>query len=207
MNVRCVYIVVSVLVSVSLFGCMNPGERARLVKDADALRQQKNKLERDLADRDATIAELHQRVRHLRAFGPNRPADLFAPVEIEIVSRSGGADYDDVPGDDGVTVYVRPKDQSGDAVKVPGKITVQLLDNTILGEPRLLGVYIFDDADRLRQAWYGKMGTNHYTLKCPFSFGVRPSRNVDVKVEFVDYLTGRTLTAMTNVSVSFPENR
>ena len=75
-------------------------------------------------------------------------SDLFAPVRAEIVSRSGGGNYDGLPGDDGVTVYLRLLDAEGDAVKVPGRITVQLLDNERLGAPRLLGLYRFDDVDR-----------------------------------------------------------
>ncbi len=182
---------------------MQPGERARLVKDNDALRRRASTLSRELEQRDGTIAELHRRIRSLQAFGPESPADLFAPIRIEIVSRSGGANYDNQPGDDGVTVYLRPLDAFGDVVKAPGKITIQLLDNTDLAAPHLLGLYVFDDVERVARSWYGKVGTNHYTLKCPFSVGVRPPRSVSVNAEFVDYLTGATLTATKSVAVSY----
>ena len=189
--------------SVANLGCMSPGERARLVKENQALRVENEALEREVGRRDGTITLLHKQIGDLQGFGSNRPVDLFAPVRAEIVSRSGGADYDDTPGDDGVTVYLRLIDADGDAVKVPGRISVQLLDNSDLSSPKLLGLYRFDSVDQLRKAWYGQFGTQHYSLKCPFLYGVKPPRRIDVKVEFVDYLTGRTLTANTEVAVSY----
>ena len=186
-------------------GCGSPGERARLVKENQALRVEAETLERRIAQRDGTITLLHKQIRDLQGFGLDRPVDIFAPVKAEIVSRSGGADYDGEPGDDGVTVYLRLLDADGDAVKVPGRITVQLLNNTDLSSPRLLGVFQFDSVDRLRKAWYGKFGTQHYSLKCPFPYGDKPPRRVDVKVEFVDYLTGRTLAATKELAISYAE--
>ena len=195
----------SLLSTLVLFtaGCMSPGERARLVKENQALRVENEALERELGRRDGTIARLHQQIGDLQGFGADRPVDVFAPVRAEIVSRSGGADYDGVPGDDGVTVYLRLIDADGDAVKVPGRISVQLLDNSDLGSPKLLGLYRFDNVDQLRKAWYGQFGTQHYSLRCPFPYGVKPPRRIDVKAEFVDYLTGRTLAANSEVAVSY----
>jgi len=185
---------------------MSPGDRARLVQAKESLRRDKERLERTVAERNATIASLQEQVRRLEAFGPNRPADLFAPDKMEIASRSRGADYDDRPGDDGVTVYLRLRDTDGDIIKVPGAIAIQLLDNTSLDTPTLIGLYRFDDKASLRKSWYGKFGTGHYTLKCPFPPGRLPPRRVDVKAEFVDFLTGKTLTAVKEVNVSLPEH-
>lgn len=181
---------------------MSPGERARLTQENASVRQQKERLERTVGQRDGTIAALHQQIRRLEGFGPERPADLFAPVRLEIAKLSGGHDYDGRRGDDGVTVYLRPRDADGDVVKVPGRISVQLLDNTELDSPKVIAVCQLDDADGLREAWYGQFGTQHYTLKCPFPPGLKPPRRVDVKAEFVDYLTGATLTAVKEVTVS-----
>jgi len=183
--------------------CISPGERARLVKDNEALRREKERLERTVAQRDGTIATLHKQIDDLKRLGPDRPADLFAPVTIEIASLSGGADYDGQPGDDGITVYLRPRDADGDVVKVPGLIKVQLVDNTVLESPRVLRVYAFDDLNQVRKTWHGKFGTQHYTLRCPFPPGVElpKSRRLLVSASFVDILTGATFTA--NQEVAF----
>ncbi len=188
----------------SPLACQSPGEWARLVKENQALREDKGRLERSVSDRDGTISSLSRQVEHLKSFGANRPADAFAPVKVEIASLSGGADYDGQPGDDGVTLHLRPVDADGSVVKAPGKITIQLLDNSVLGSPRVVGVCVFDDVSQLRTMWYGLVGTNHYTIRCPFPPGASlpASRQLLVSVAFVDYLTGKTLTVDKQVRFS-----
>jgi len=189
-------------------GCETPGRRAELLKQNEALQRDKAALERAIARRDGTIASLRQQVRDLQAFDPDRPVNLFAPVKLEIASLSGGADYDHIPGDDGVTVYLRPLDADGHVVKAPGRIKIQLLDNTDLAAPRVLGVCLFEDLDELRRLWHGRFATNHFTLKCPFPSGVilPATRRVTVSAEFLDFLTGATLTAVKEVAISVPGN-
>ncbi len=188
-------------------GCRSPGDWARLRKDNEALQRDQQRLQDTIARRDALIAALSGQIETLEGFGPDQPAALFAPVKIEIAGLSGGADYDGQPGDDGVTVYLRPRDANGDVVKVPGRITIQLQDNTDSTSPRLLGGRVFDDPARLGKLWHGKFITQHYTLKCPFSAKTKlpTTRRVTVHAEFVDYLTGATLTAVKEVSISFPD--
>ncbi|MGD2111729.1 MAG: hypothetical protein PVI86_20330 [Phycisphaerae bacterium] len=189
-------------------GCDSPGRRARLLKENEALRRDNTRLARTIAMRDGTVAQLHQQVRDLQAFDPNRPVHLFAPVRVQIASLTGGADYDGRPGDDGVTVYLRPVDADGDAVKVPGRIKIQLLDNTDMGSPRVLGVYVFENPDELKKTWHGQFATNHFTLKCPFPDGVRlpATRRITITAAFLDFLTGRTLTAVEEVTVCVPDD-
>ena len=191
----------------ALSGCTSGAERGRILKDNDALRREKERLERTVAQRDATIASLQQQTMTLKSFGSDRKADLFAPVKLEIASLSGGAEYNDRPGDDGITVYLRPRDADGDVVKVPGRMKVQLVDNTDIGSPRVLGVYAFEDLNEVRKTWHGKFGTQHFTLKCPFPPGVQlpKTRRVLVSAEFLDLLSGATLTASKEVAFSVPE--
>jgi len=157
-------------------------------------------------ERDGRIAELERRADDLQRFDASQPADLFAPVKIEIASLSGGVDLDDAPGDDGVRVHLRPRDADGYIVKAPGRVTVQLTDLTDPNLPRLLGVCVVDDAEALRKSWYGRFGTNHFTVDCPFAADVTlpSSRSVVVHAEFTGYLTGRTLTAVKEVAISIP---
>ncbi len=178
-----------------------------LKKENDALRLSKQQLERRVAASDAAVANLTRQVAHLTEFNTDRPVDLFAPVTIEITGLSRGASYDGKPGDDGVTVYLRPKDSVGHVVKVPGRVTIQLIDNSDLANPIVLGPFVFDDPVELGNLWLERFSTRHFKLKCPFPPGtVLPrSRRITVSAEFVDFLTGRTLTAVKEVPVSFPD--
>jgi hypothetical protein len=186
---------------------MSNAEKTRLLKEIDALRQEKSRLERAVAQKDAAMSALSRQIEELKAFDPDWRPDAFAPVRLEIVSRSRGTDFDGLPGDDGVIVYLRPLDADGDAVKVPGRVKIQVLDNSILNAPRLLGVYEFKDAQELREAWHGRFATQHYTFKCPLPPGTAlpPNRYVTVTAEFVDFLTGTVLTAVKEIPVSFTE--
>lgn len=183
-------------------GCASAGQRARLAQDAESLRRDKERLERLVAQRDGAIARLEQQVENLKGFSESAPADLFAPASLEIARLSGGADYDGKPGDDGITIYLRPLDADGDVVKAPGRITVQLSDPTNAAAPRVIGAYVFDKPNELRKLWFGRFGTNHYRLQCPFPAGapLPTSRRVVAYVEMVDYLTGRPVTAVKELS-------
>jgi hypothetical protein len=188
----------------ALAGCTNQGVLVRTSQERDRLAAELEKSQRDIADRDARIRRLDDQITALTRMGPNRPADLFAPVKIEILSRSGGRDYDGLPGDDGVRVYLRPLDAAGHTVKVPGEITIRLQDNGDLAAARDLGVSVFNAPDALRGMWYGRFGTNHYTADCHFRPGARPgpSGRVLVIAEFRDFLTGRALSATKEVEVA-----
>ncbi len=132
--------------------------------------------------------------------------DAYIELNIEIASLSGGSDFNDKPGDDGVTIHLRPKDADGQVVKVPGRITIQLLDNTDMAAPKIIAVCKFEKPDSLRTLWMGILGTNHYTIRCPFPEGVAlpTSRKLLVGASFVDFLTGKTLTTSKEISFSPP---
>lgn len=192
--------------AVAIGGCTNQGTIVRLSQERDRLATELERAKRDIASRDARIRRLEDRINALTRMSSDRPVDLFAPVRIEILSRSGGWDYDNVPGDDGVRVYLRPIDADGHAVKAPGAITIRLQDNSDLSNPRDLGVSVFNAPDVLRSMWYGRFGTDHYTADCQFRPGVRPAPpgRVLVIAEFRDFLTGRALTATREVDVAPP---
>ncbi len=188
----------------TITGCASRGELARLSRDNTALLGTKGQLERTVAKRDGTISRLRQQIVELTRLSPERPVDLFAAVRLEIAGITGGADYDDRPGDDGINVHLDPRDADGDIVKEPGRIRVQLLDPSASPTPTLLGTCVLDTPEELGQAWHAWLGMNHYTLKCPFAEGVAlpTNRKVVVHAEFVSYLTGVTLSAVKEVEFS-----
>ncbi|UCG15176.1 MAG: hypothetical protein JSV19_07740 [Phycisphaerales bacterium] len=180
-----------------------------LAQQVDRVTLENTRLKRELADRDQTIDSLRRQVDELLDLGPGRLDHLFTIDRIELVRLTGGADYDGRPGDDGVTVYVRPVDVQGDPIKAAGEIRVQLLDVTQQGQPRELGLYVINDPGKLRAAWHSGIMTDHYTVKCGWQPGVPlpASREVTVRVTFLDWLTGREFTAQEMVRVSLVEGQ
>lgn len=187
-------------------GCLNNHRLAELTRENQSLREATLQAQREAKVCRQELIVSQQQLQQIEGLGPDRPADLFAPVSLEIASLSGGADYDGIPGDDGVTVHLRPKDADGQVVKVPGRITVQLLDNTDMDAPRVVAHCKYEDPEQLRRLWMGIFGTNHYTLRCPFEKGksLPETGRLLIGVSFVDFLTGRTLTTSKEVSFSLP---
>ena len=80
------------------------------------LRQRIGQLERDQVTLSEENTKLNQQVGVLQRLGTKRLELLNAPVRIEIERMSGGYDDDEVVGDDGVVVYLRPFDSVGDVI-------------------------------------------------------------------------------------------
>jgi len=169
-----------------------------------AMEQERARDQQSLADRDAIIASLRKRIESGSAFQGVGLGDLFTVHRIDIVSQTGGADFDGQPGDDGVIVYVRPVDAHGDFLKAAGQFTVQLLDLTQPGAPRELAVFVFGKRDELARAWYGGLLTNHYTFRCalPPRLSPPPPREIHVRVVMLDWLTGQDFTASKTVRLN-----
>ncbi len=188
---------------VPLGGCEHSTTKVELQKQVDDLRVTNDQLQREAEEHRASIEQLRTQVANLQSFKDPRGARLFEASGLEILSLSRGANYDDAPGDDGVTVHFRPLDNEGNVVTVGGQVVVQLVDSSVMGEPKVVGLLRISEPDELRAAWHSKFLTNHYTLKCRFSAKLPPSvRQIDVKVEFTDYLTGRSLHAERVVDIT-----
>jgi hypothetical protein len=193
-------------VLIAAVGCAPDPQLRVLRQKVDALEVENDRLETELLARGADIADLEAQVAKLLELGPARLEKLFVVDRIELVSRTGGADYDGQMGDDGVTVYLRPLDADGHVLKAAGEITIELLDTNDPGSPRSLGLYVHNDPEQLRRLWHGGFLTNHYTIKCPWDPAIGPpaNREVTIKATFYDFLTGRRCTATTEVEVALP---
>lgn len=181
--------------------CTADSRIAGLTRENQSLRENIQLLEQQNKVMSEELAASRQQVGTLSGLGEERPADLFAPVAIEIASLSGGTNMDNLPGDDGVTVHLRPVDADGQVVKVPGAIAIQLLDNSDFAHPRVIALCEVRASDEIRKTWMGILGTNHYTIRCPFPSGVAlpHSQKITVNASFTDFLTGRVLTTSKEV--------
>lgn len=153
----------------------------------------------ELAARQATIKEQQKRIDDLVGLPQPILERVFYPVRLEIDGLSGGEDYDGQPGDDGVTVYLKPLDKAGDIVKALGVIRIQLYDLANPPNRNLIGEYNFNDPE-----WHGKLWTYHYTLKCPWQHGPPEHSEVTIRAVFQDYLTGHVMSAQTTCTVRPP---
>jgi hypothetical protein len=151
----------------------------------------------------ATIDTLTEQLDTVRAIKSEDLAKIFHPVTLEIDRHSGGYDADGQPGDDGVVVYLRPRDAEGDVLKVAGEIRIQLYDLAAPPRENLIGEYVIP-VEQARELWHGKLLTNHYTIRCPWPHGPPRHSTITINATFIDYLTQRVLSAQRTCEVRLP---
>ncbi|MEI8189381.1 MAG: hypothetical protein WCI75_06665 [candidate division NC10 bacterium] len=191
-----------VLAGLLVMGCGTPVE-VQLRQEVAGLRENIKEKDNQLAAQTATIGELHKQLDVARSISEDDLKRIFYPERLIIDKLTGGADYDGKPGDDGVTVYIRPVDREGDGIKVAGDLRIQLYDLAAPPARNFIGEY-FIPVDQVGKLWHGKLLTNHYTIKCPWPHGPPEHSEVTVRDTFVDYLTKRVLSAQAPCKVTLP---
>ena len=160
-----------------------------------------------LAERNKAIqAELDVRdkqIRMLQALGPKRIEKLFPVVRIELGRYTGGVNIDKKAGDDGIRVYLHPIDADGSTIKAAGDVKIQLFDLAAKPKQNLVGAYEWK-VDKIGKQWAGGFLAHHYSLTCPWKSAPPKHNEITLRVEFTDYLTGRTFSAQKIVKVTLP---
>jgi hypothetical protein len=183
-------------------GCASQTERdlrLKVIKLEESLRDKDNRI----AAQQVTIDELGQQLAIARSISEDDLKRVFYPERLIVDRLSGGEDYDDKPGDDGVTVYLKPIDRDGDVIKVAGDLRIQLYDLAASPKNNLVGEY-FIPVDQIGKLWHGKLLTGHYTIKCPWPGPPPKHREITIRAVFVDYLTKRVVSAQDVCTVDLP---
>jgi hypothetical protein len=178
-----------------LLGCENSSKQPlwsqiqQLGKEKTDLKLQVKQLQKEneqLQGQVATLSSLEREVRLEALSGLER---------IEISKRSGLYDKDDDGKNESLIVYVQPFDDTGDTIKIVGKVIVQLWDLNRESNEAQIAEWQIEPA-QLKQYWAGTFMTNYYRLKFDVANMLTGSeKELTVKVTFTDYLTGRTLRA------------
>lgn len=189
-------------IAVTICGCITP-QAADLQLKLAARDKTIEQNESQLAAQRVTIEDLRTRLLKAQNLDPDRLNKIYFPVELKIASLSGGADYDGKPGDDGVTVYMQPLDRDGDVIKAAGDLRVQLFDLAAAPERQLVGE-ISVSADECGKLWYGKLMTQHFTVKCPWRASPPEHDEITIRATFADLLTGNVINAQTTCRVNTP---
>jgi len=188
-------------------GCNTvPAEKFQDTQRQLQLAQEKvQSLEKQLADQQQTNRHLQEQVAQQRRLPkPELMDELVTPVRIELANRSGGYDTDGQTGDDGLVLYVRPIDRDGHAIKAAGSIKATVLDPLCPPNRNVVAEYNFD-VPTTRKMWYGRLMTQHFTVRCPWPTGQIPIHDeLIAHVVFTDLLTGRVLTTEHSYKIKLP---
>ena len=159
------------------------------------LQPQKPDLEAQIAQLQAGNEQLQNQIKHLLDLGPEATLEYLVNVEkIVITGRSGLYDKDKDGKKEKLIVYVRPIDSEDDTIKAPGTVHVRVLDLDREPEQMLLKERVFGPGE-LKKLWVGSFLTGYYRLILNVDDKVVDEKELTVKADFTDYLTGRVHTA------------
>jgi hypothetical protein len=195
-------LVLTGLAAVLLPGCWSPpktAEQRELLTQRETIVRQND----EIARQKAKIDELTKQLTAARGITNEDLQKVFYPTKLVIDPLSGGYDIDGQPGDEGVVLYLQPVDAAGDVLKVAGEIRIQLYDLANPPAENMIAQYVIP-VDQARDLWYGKLMTNHYTIKCPWPSGPPKHPDITVHATFIDYLTKRVVSAQSVVKVNLP---
>jgi hypothetical protein len=168
---------------------------ANMLVEIDRLRTSNEELRKQLLQRDEQIVVLQK-------LGDKRLDRLYSVRRISLASGTGGANTDDKPGDDAVKVNVEPIDQHGSVLKAAGNAKVQVFDLAAPEGKNLLAECDYDPNAAARN-WVSGLFSSYYSFILPLP--VTPAHgDLTVRVEFTEYLTGKTFTAQDVIKVALP---
>jgi hypothetical protein len=188
-------------------GCNSvPGDKFQETqRDLQLAKERVRALELQLADEQQTARNLQDQIAHLRGFGKlEQMEELITAVRIELVAPSGGYNTDGQTGDDGLVLFVRPIDRDGHVIKCAGTLKVTILDPLSPPNRNVVAEYNYD-VPTTRKMWYGRLMTQHFTIRCPWPTGQIPLHNeLIAHVVFTDLQTGRVMTTEHAYKITLP---
>ena len=178
----------------SLAGCaVKTDEVLELQREKQELLGRLRQAEGTIAEQRETLKRKDEQISSLSELGPERLEVLFAVEKIELGRYTGGTNLDEKVGDDGVRVYMIPKDQAGRTVTAVGSVEIDVFD-LARKEESLLMSYSFTAA-KAKEHWQSSGLANHYSFTCPWKDKEPLGEEITIHVKFVDYLSGRSFTA------------
>ncbi len=208
-NVPANFFSLSVIASAMLIlslssGCANRADKLIACENRiTKLEQQNEQLTRELAKCHQQLQSQKRQIRSLQGFSADKLKYMIKLERIRFARLTGGYDSNHDGYDDGVVVYLQPVDTDGHIVKVAGSVSVRLF--SLCDKPEVIGQVTVPPSE-LQKHWSGTLWTNHYTIKCPFKT-LPPTNEVTVRVEFIEFLTGKTFIAQKRVTVKIPPKK
>ena len=128
---------------------------------------------------------------------PARLEAISAVSSIELTNRCGIYDKDsnDTGRKKTLVVYLRPIDDMGDCFKAAGAVKIELWNLNAKPAEALLSSWLIEP-EKLKKRWSGSLLTSYYKLQFDVSsiLGSK-EKELTLKAEFTDYLTGKILRA------------
>jgi hypothetical protein len=189
-------VVICVMVLAVGCGAKRRAREAAAVRPATASEETGMRSRMEQAEKEN--AQLKKQVETLGALpGGKRAEAVYKIQRIEIGNYTNIYKEEEDGNKEKLIVYVSPIDETGDSVKAAGEVKIQLWDLSKKENNALLGEWTVEP-NELKKMWYNSLISSKYRLSFDVSGVVKNykagSAELTVKVNFVDYLSGRTFS-------------
>jgi hypothetical protein len=145
---------------------------------------------------------LQQEVHALRGIpGGPHPTAAYPVKSLALGRGTGGHSSGSCAGDDGLEVFVEPRDPEGQAIKVPAALLVQAVEINSQGLKRPLSSWEVPP-DQLRKSWRSGLMSTGYSVVLPWK--VWPTTDKVRVIAQLRLADGRTFEADKDVTVRVP---
>lgn len=187
-----------------LTGCDAGGSEYRKVAAENVeLKAKINLLEKELTAVRQERAELKAQRDTLAKIEGSRVEAIPKVTRVDIGAYTGGYNLAGGKGHDSVKVYIIPFDAAGSAIKAPGSVTIKLFDLAAAKGQEQVGQCELSPPQLEKQWFSGAFTFYHYSVVCPLA-KIPEHRDITVRLEFVDYVTGKTFSAVKTVQIDTP---
>lgn len=198
------------LVGLALFGaacgCQGLGKQ-RVERELRARETDVRELREELERSEAYNHQLFQELRGVRGDGCPLPPGVdhsigLSPVRSLVLGRqTSGHSSGACAGDDGVQIHLEPRDPEGQAVKIGGSLTVQVLEINKEGLKKPISSWDIGP-DQLRKAWKNGLLSSGYVLNLPWK--IWPTTDKLRVVALFRPVDGRVFEAEKDITVRLP---
>lgn len=171
--------------------CQSAAQKEALTQQMEQLKQENEQLKARLAEKEQRLEQMTGRMQTLEGFPADRMQYFTSVDSIEFGRYTRAYDENKDEKDDGVVVYLIPKDKFHDVIKASGDVTVELWDLEAEESSRLINRWEFPLAE-LSNYWLSGPLTYHYKFQLPWPPAYTPHpANLTLKLTFQDAFTGR----------------
>jgi len=153
-------------------------------------------IQRENEQLKAENKQLKERLETLMGIDkPARTEAISTISSIELTNRCGiyekAKDSNETGKKKMLVVYLKTIDDMGDVIKSPGAVKIELWNLNAKPQEALLKSWQIEPKD-LRKNWSGSLLTSYYKLQFDVSSILgKKEKELTLKVEFTDYLTGK----------------
>ena len=184
------------LFAVVAAGCENASKKVVIEKENRRLLAENKQLTKNIEKLQAEKDQFAGQLNIVNQLGREVRLEAMPTLnKIELTSRSGLYDKDKNGSLETLRVYVRVVDSDGDAVKIPGSITIQLWNLNAEPDKALLRSWELGP-EEIKKLWSGTFMTGYYRLRLDVSdLAVSNNDALTINAVFTDYLSGRIAKA------------